>query len=149
MDILDNEAIVFAVDAADVDNVINMVGATSIAKDANGAPYFVGSDLKMSLSHKDDLVVIAVANTEIGVDVENVTAEHNFERLAKLFHQDENPQNAEEFYEIWTEKEAMGKLLKTGVTREILGKKASEVCHLRWGDYTICVAGVKSARFYE
>ena len=46
-------------------------------------PYLVGSNLELSISHSDNLVVVMTSKNSCGVDIENTT--RNFERVKTRF----------------------------------------------------------------
>ena len=91
----------------------------------HGKPYFRGSKLCFSLSHSKSMVMCAIADHEIGVDVQCVT-QVNWERLAVRYYskdeQDylmflakEDAQRARhEFFRLWCRKEAFGKMTGEG-----------------------------------
>lgn len=90
--------------------------------DSNGKPYS-NTGLKFSLSHSDNLVILAVSENEVGCDIQKHSV-RNFERMAKfVFHKNEiellnSAENKDDiFFKIWTKKEAFLKLIGTGFTR--------------------------------
>ena len=132
-----------------VDDIVRELGAESIEKDENGAPFLKGSSLGISLSHKGDIVALAVSQEAVGVDVEDTTVPRNVERLSKLFHIEERPESLYDFYRVWTAKEAEGKRLRTGISTEILRAKSPEGNYFDWGDYLICVMGEGTVRVID
>ena len=90
-----------------------------------GKPYLVGDELQFNMSHSGKLALIAVAKTELGVDVEKVRhlesltaiAQRHFSgsEFAKL---DRLEDDARElgFYRCWTRKEAYIKALGEGLS---------------------------------
>ena len=102
------------------------------AEAENGKPYAVGLDVEFSLSHADGLVVFAVDDRPVGIDVERV---HPFDlRAARRvctaaelqyifgrapgpedFRRTEDPAVLEHFYRVWTRREAWGKCSGAGV----------------------------------
>ena len=82
-----------------------------IAVDSNGKPYFEDSKLHFNISHSGDWVACAIADMEVGLDIQ-VISEYN-PKLCKRFFVDkeieyilasENKDSA--FTEIWCKKEA-------------------------------------------
>lgn len=80
-----------------------------------GKPY-INNGLKFNTSNSEDLIVCAVSNEEIGVDIQYCLP--IFEQLDCIFHKKEllkihskNPYNNDLFYMIWTAKEAYVKFL--------------------------------------
>ena len=110
-------------------------------KTEKGEPYLPNSPYFISFSHKDDIAVAAISDSKVGVDVENVTVPRNIDRLSRLFHESEVPDNLYDFYRLWTSKEAMGKYDGTGITSQVLKTKSADVRHLDYGDYVIAVVG--------
>lgn len=84
-----------------------------------GKPYFKDSALSFSLSHSGDLVLCAIADHEIGVDVQKVI-DLEWEKLAKRFFSLEEQDwlssvdSKEEFFRLWCRKEAFGKMTGEG-----------------------------------
>lgn len=82
-----------------------------------GKPYFKDSPLSFSLSHSGELVLCAIADHEIGVDVQKVI-DLDWEKLAKRFFSpmecDSLGTDRELFFRLWCRKEAYGKLTGEG-----------------------------------
>ena len=83
---------------------------TEIIKTEKGKPYFKAiPNLFFSVSHTDGLTVIALGNSEVGIDVERVKKADL--RIIKRFLKEEADYITEKdsnrrFFEIWTKKEA-------------------------------------------
>ena len=137
----EKEILLFVTNKYKTEGIVKDLGAESIEKDEQGAPFLKGSDLFISLSHKGDIVALAVSPSPVGVDVEDTSVPRNVERLSKLFHSSERPEDLYAFYKVWTAKEAEGKRQRTGITTEILRKETSDGKYFDWGDYLICVMG--------
>ena len=98
-----------------------------------GKPFLEGteySNLKFNLSHSGDLIVYAFClETDVGIDIEHIDYSINYIELAKsFFSADEisfslnsvyEKKNIENFYSIWTRKEAMLKSLGTGLLHDL------------------------------
>ena len=86
-----------------------------IKKAAGGKPYIQNYPCYFNISHSKNLWVCAMADKEIGVDVELVQPKNHEKLVQKYFTEDEarflasNPK--EMFYQLWTAKEAHSKLL--------------------------------------
>jgi 4'-phosphopantetheinyl transferase len=65
----------------------------------NGKPSLANGAVHFNLSHSGDLAVIAVSDHEIGVDVEQIRDDFDYESIAPAA-------NRDEFYREWTRKEA-------------------------------------------
>jgi 4'-phosphopantetheinyl transferase len=97
-----------------------------IAHEAAGAPYIAAPDcaLHISLSGRQDLVAVALAERPVGVDIEPVGA--RFEHPLNVMHPAEraalaalpDDETHDYFLRLWTAKEAYLKALKTGFGRE-------------------------------
>ncbi len=98
--------------------------AHSIANDLTGRFQYV------SISHKDNWVVVAGANTPIGVDIENTTIKRDFS-AAGAFLGVNGISTADEFYRAFTSTEARYKMQPATPTTTRFYKL---------GDYMICVA---------
>jgi phosphopantetheine--protein transferase-like protein len=92
-----------------------------------GKPYVTNKNIHFNLSHAKALLVIAIAHHEVGIDVEYVDAKFEFQQVVKLVltqaeqrvlaHAPMDKQQ-EKFFEYWTAKEAVLKLLGTGFRRD-------------------------------
>lgn len=111
---------------------------------AEGKPYF-------SISHSGNYVILAIADCEIGVDVERIRKYHDAtarrvfteEQLQSLQNLEGEEQN-EAFSRMWTACEAVLKLQGTGFTIDWNQIKESgdgcQVESVRYGDYFISCA---------
>ena len=92
----------------------------------HGKPFFEGrDDLFFSISHCKSAVAVAIDDKEIGVDIEEISR-YKESLESYVLNEDEVPRcarndksRAECFIEIWTQKEAVFKLLGTGITHDI------------------------------
>lgn len=88
-------------------------------KNKNGKPYLNNSNLKFNISHTNKTVVCVFNNEEVGVDIEEVnTVDYN--DFKNVFAKEEIitlEQNDDyiKFYELWTKKEAVAKVLGQGL----------------------------------
>lgn len=100
---------------------------TPILKGEHGKPYFENTDIKFSISHSGDYVCVAVARgIEIGVDIQKF--QENRDRLAKRFYAEgelkkleglNEEEKRQEFFRIWTRKEALLKADGCGITVDL------------------------------
>ena len=120
----------------------------------HGKPYYADrDDLFFSISHCKSAVAVAIDDEEVGVDIEEVGRYR--ESLEKYVLSDDEcrdkaclvrtgrANNAEAFIEIWTQKEAVFKLLGTGITHEIkdiLTKYDGNLYTWKLGDKVLTVA---------
>ena len=128
---------------------------TKIVKTFKGKPYFKHiPDLFFSISHKDDLTVIAFSNYEVGVDVEKIKKADL--RVIKRFLKEEADYITEcdsdwRFFEVWTKKEAYLKCKGTGLSG---GLKSVNVLNLpiktlRHEDYMVSVCDENDLQNYN
>jgi 4'-phosphopantetheinyl transferase len=95
-------------------------------KTIKGKPYLQNGPLYFNLSHSGEWVVLAIAEKEVGVDIE-VVREVNYRVAERFFSKEENRLLAEQsgreklnlFFEFWTLKESYLKLLGTGLTKSL------------------------------
>ncbi len=118
---------------------------TEIIKTSKGKPYFKDiPNLFFSVSHTDGLTVIALGNSEVGIDVERVKKADL--RIIKRFLKEEADYITEKdsnrrFFEIWTKKEAFLKYKGVGISG---GLNTENVLNLpintfNFGDYIISI----------
>ena len=137
----EGEIILYITQKGKLDKALAAIGAPSLLKTPQGAPYLENSDVKVSVSHKGNVVVLACSKEPVGVDIEDVTVPRNIERLSRLFHVSEKVESLYDFYKVWTSKEAEGKRVGTGVNAEILRAKTEGAKYMDYGDYLICAIG--------
>jgi len=80
---------------------------TEIGYTKNGKPYLKNSkNIHFSISHSKDILVIAISNENIGVDIEKI------KDYPKKMHDIINyyPKNKKDFFKEWTKREAVIKL---------------------------------------
>ena len=90
---------------------------------SNGKPYVEGRPIYYNVSHSEDLLVVAIDNAEVGVDMEHMK-ERNFKALTEYYFDGKESvierilQSADiktEFYKQWTLTEAEIKLAGVGL----------------------------------
>lgn len=92
----------------------------------NKKPYLASHpELHFNISHSEDFAVIAIANKEVGIDIEYLSADFNFNNLfSDIFKEDEITiiKNAADkkqaFYTLWTRKEAFVKAIGKGIDED-------------------------------
>ncbi len=93
-------------------------GELIVERDGNNKPYFKDyPNIRFSISHSNDLIVLAMSNTEVGIDIEYIKP-RSFESIVeKRFFPDEKleAQTLEGFLKVWTRKEAYLKLTSEGL----------------------------------
>ena len=122
----------------------------------HGKPYFEGrDDLYFSVSHCGSAVAVAIDDEEVGVDIEDISryreslVNYVLNEVESLEFRVESSIKfkEEKFIEIWTKKEAVFKLLGTGIThdiKDVLVKHPEvRVYSYRIGDRFLSVATMK------
>lgn len=79
-------------------------------------PYFLNSKLHFSISHSNDIVLIAFDYENIGADIEFMK-KRNFEKIFEYYKLNPIQKNAETFYRFWTEYEAEIKLQESPLSK--------------------------------
>ncbi len=82
-----------------------------------GKPHAVGLDVHFNVSHSSDIVVCAVSDKEIGIDIEKIRPVNprSAERFACPDERDYISSHKNGFFEIWTLKEAFFKCTGAGL----------------------------------
>lgn len=83
-----------------------------------GKPYFENNPFFFSISHSNNLVVCAISDYEIGIDVEMINS-FNPKLINRICSPDEKQyisDSTENFYKVWTAKEAYSKLIGLGIS---------------------------------
>ena len=111
-----------------------------------GKPFAIGLDVEFNISHSGDLVVCAVDDKPVGIDVEQIRP-MDFEVIKRICMEDEIAYILEDnlrndifckitdylvltrFFEAWTLKEAYGKLMGIGIVKECVSD-ASTLCNV-------------------
>ena len=88
-----------------------------VYKDNKGKPYLKDCNKYISISHSDEYVVVAIGDSNIGVDIQRICYR---EKILSLFADNELVESATLFTRLWTIKESYGKYLGCGLTKEIL-----------------------------
>ncbi len=95
-----------------------------IYKNQHGKPFLKGKDgFYFNISHTDGMTVLAVSDSEVGVDVERVK-KANFKIAKRYFLPNEAQYIGDDdirFFEVWTKKEAFLKYKGTGLSGGLKG----------------------------
>ena len=132
-----------------------MVGGDNWIYNEHGKPYFEDrKDLFFSISHCKSAVAVAIDDKEVGIDIEEISRYK--ESLVEYTMNEEEKRFAgkkDKFIEIWTQKEAVFKLLGTGITHEIKdvlkNHKDVNVYSQKIGDRWLSVATKKQLIDYQ
>lgn len=98
---------------------------------SNGKPVLLLDNKRegdISVSHTKNCLVVAISEEKVGIDIE-LKERHISPTICK---------NIKE----WTQYEAYGKYLGTGISKELLNKELPEelITSFEWGDYIISLA---------
>ncbi len=111
-----------------------------------GKPYAKNLPVYFSISHSGDYAVCAIADTEIGIDIEEIRTVHP--RASEKFCTEDEKEFAESdengFFKIWTLKEAYFKCIGTG-----LGADIKSVSFSISGDEITCSENGFELSFWE
>ena len=126
-----------------------------ISEDGNGKPFCEHSDLHFSISHSGDFAVCAVGDRPVGVDIEkirkvNMQSARRFASEKELIYifghlpekadfESNFPDTLERFFEVWTKKEAYGKMIGTGICYDMKNADISDAVCFSEDGYIIAV----------
>lgn len=137
------------------------VSAESIVfdKTETGKPYAKGLPVEFNISHSGDMVVCAVDERSVGIDIEkirpiNLTVAKRIctdEELVYLFNHTPTERDfvyttdqalLTRFFELWTAKEAFGKLKGIGIGElcSVADKHSAQIKQIVDSEYLICIA---------
>lgn len=125
-----------------------------------GKPYIPDFDIEFNISHSGDMVVCAVDNTPVGIDIEKIRPldlkiskkVFSDDELIYLFdhvptHEDfiftENEEILKRFFRLWTKKEAYGKFIGCGIFTDETNKDCKFEYIEEINDYIICICSQK------
>lgn len=111
-----------------------------IQRGAHGKPYIIsGPSLKFNVAHTDNVAVVAIADCEVGVDIERADRQvTNVKRLLGRLTAAEAQQVEsaacphEALIKVWTRKEALLKCLGTGIKRGLSSFEVSIEPDAQW-----------------
>lgn len=121
-----------------------------------GKPYLSSGNVYFNLSHSEEYVALAMADHEVGVDVEKIRKYHDA-TVKKVFNDDQRKmleqlpvsKKDSKFTEIWTKMESILKLEGTGFTDRWPEIDYSAYCvqTIQWNSYFISVATREAVSF--
>ena len=120
-----------------LDTVLKSVGCLKyeIERTPFGKPYIKNSDLHFSIAHTDGLVCCVVSDNECGIDCEKIVEKDNIKDFCNRFFTNSEIEimekcgyKSEEFFRIWTCKEAIGKKTGLGVAKTMKIDSTKENC---------------------
>ena len=104
--------------------LLNM-GVENLRYEENGKP--IADNCFVSISHSGDMVAVCTSEKPIGIDIEFIDEKRNLEKLSnrvfcgKELETFKNSPTPEQFYKIWTQKEAYSKIDGQGVNEIMKG----------------------------
>lgn len=99
------------------------IGKYELIYNEYGKPFLKDNNLFFNISHDNNLVIIAISDKNIGIDIEYLT--YNRFVLKKIFNEKEQHQvndkvnKEKEFTKIWVMKEAYVKMKGTGIITDL------------------------------
>ena len=108
-------------------------GELTELKNHNDKPYFKDyPDVRFSISHSGALVVVAMAQTEVGIDIEEFRPRAYQKVVENVFTKGEAKEvkDLETFLAVWTRKEAYLKLTSEGLSG-VRSNDVSAICFTR------------------
>lgn len=147
-------------------SLYNIEKPLKVKKAVNGKPYFdrTGAEgspqVSLSISHSDNLLLLAVSDMNIGIDVERIRKRHNGiinkwfsdkEKQYVLSGENDTEQN-ERYCEVWTRKEACVKYSGTGIDKNFKKEDVFDdslkgrIRTFRYGDF---VVSLRTSRYGE
>lgn len=128
-----------------------------LSKGPHGKPFFKNlPNFHFNISHSGELKVIAVSDSNIGIDIEKLRTPNL--SVTRRFCEDEYTyvtQNASPtaFFEVWTKKEAYLKYLGEGLHAELnsfsVFRTDTPIKTFKKGDYIISVCGTENFEIIE
>ena len=123
----------------------------TIVRDENGKPHFISCPLHFSISHSDTLAAVVLSDKNVGIDLEFIDSSRDILAISKRFFAPEehsaiceSKYPIEDFFALWTKKEALSKLLGKGLA-SICATQVKNGIECNFKEYII-VTGECSAR---
>jgi phosphopantetheinyl transferase len=109
-------------------------------KDARGKPRVSGSNLHVSISHSGRCLVVAIGTANLGVDIEYLRYPTKWKSVYRWINEEQDRvalPDERDFLECWTAKEALVKLLGTGLDYGLRRLHVPAVRSSAWRNVTI------------
>lgn len=113
-----------------------------VERNEYGKPYLLSGELFFNLSHSGGVIACAVAEVEVGVDVEKICMKRNVMRHAFTDEEKALVKTPEDFTRIWVIKEAYVKMLGEGIGYGLKNVNALEIANVkveRYRDYLVAI----------
>ena len=96
------------------------INDVTFTENVHGKPIICDTDIYFNISHSANAVMCAVSDHEVGVDIEKICDIRDaiVKRCFSAYEKDQ-VSSAEDFYRIWTLKEAYLKAIGTGIDRKL------------------------------
>ena len=97
--------------------LVNQLSSEQLQKNPMGKPFFINGPF-FNISHSGKYVIMAIANQEVGVDIEE-NVEKKIDVLLKIFNEAEAKMIKEhaDFYYLWCAKESLIKCMGTSISK--------------------------------
>ena len=119
----------------------------NLSRTSDGKPYFDNSSISFSISHTDKYFAVAIADSEVGIDIESKDmSESKMQSIAKRFFLPSEAEyvcDRDSFLRVWTFKEAYAKM--AGVPLSTVIDKVSALddsinkIYKKYNDAVICI----------
>ncbi|HKO54622.1 MAG TPA: 4'-phosphopantetheinyl transferase superfamily protein [Thermoanaerobaculia bacterium] len=97
----------------------HVLGEVEVERGEGGKPRLASGELHFNISHSGELVAVAIAMEPVGIDVEEIRPTRELLAIARRFFSAEEArrveQDADQFFRVWTAKEAIVKAIGSGV----------------------------------
>ena len=113
----------------------------------NGKPYIEGFKYRFSISHSDDLLMIAIDENEIGIDCQKTVEKEKYLKICNRYFSNEEKNyitDEDSFTEIWTKKEAYAKMHGISVF-DVLSENIMKykIEHTKFENYHVSISVLK------
>ena len=90
---------------------------SDLKKTEHGKLYFDGVNFKFNITHKGDLVAVAIFDCEVGIDIEQIKPKDYLKISKKYF--GTIPKDEKEFFTLWTKAESFVKYSASSIFTEL------------------------------
>jgi len=99
-------------------------GQIIFSTESNGKPVLKKfPQIHFNLTHSEDIALCAVASHPVGIDIEYLTKKINYTEIAqRFFGPDDKVNSPEDFFTVWTQKEAFLKQTGAGIVNGLADK---------------------------
>ncbi len=100
-----------------------------IIKNESGKPYLKSGQIHFNISHTSGMIMFAVSNFAVGIDVENINRKIKWEKIAsKYFDKKEidGLSSPKDFFSLWTKKESAIKFIGKTLSSSLIKTRFSD-----------------------